>query len=133
MKRYTIIKTEGQYNEYCNDLETLTKKYQNKPDGGVLDLIETITLLIERYDQENSFTGDTDPIQLLKYLMEENNLKNKDLVRLLGLSKGHISDILNYKKGLSKMVIRTLSERFKVRQEAFNRSYPLILEKESVS
>ena len=52
-------------------------------------------------------------------------MKAKDLVNLLGVSKGYVSDILHYKKGLSKEVIRKLAERFKVSQEAFNRPYPL--------
>jgi HTH-type transcriptional regulator/antitoxin HigA len=43
----------------------------------------------------------------------------------LGVSKGYVSEILHYKKGLSKDVIRKLAERFKVTQEAFNREYKL--------
>jgi Predicted transcription regulator containing HTH domain len=46
---------------------------------------------------------------------------------LLNVSKGYVSDILNYKKGLSKDVIRKLADRFKVSQEAFNRPYKLIV------
>ena len=57
--------------------------------------------------------------------MNDHNLKAKDLVDLLKVSKGYISDILNYKKGLSKDVIRKLAKRFKVSQEAFNRPYKL--------
>jgi HTH-type transcriptional regulator/antitoxin HigA len=57
--------------------------------------------------------------------MQENNLKRKDIASLLNVSKGHLSDILNYKKGLSKNVIRILAEKFKIRQSAFNRPYKL--------
>jgi len=57
--------------------------------------------------------------------MEERNFKAKDLVDILGVSKGLVSDILNYKKGLSKEIIRSLSDYFKVPQEAFNRPYEL--------
>jgi HTH-type transcriptional regulator/antitoxin HigA len=52
-------------------------------------------------------------------------LKAKDLADWLGMSKGYVSDILHYKKGLSKEVIRKLAERFKIRQDAFNRPYNL--------
>ena len=58
--------------------------------------------------------------------LEEQSLKPKDLVEILELSKGTISKILNYHKGLSKNSIRRLSEYFKVTQEAFNRLYKLI-------
>jgi HTH-type transcriptional regulator/antitoxin HigA len=57
--------------------------------------------------------------------MRNHNLKAKDLVSILGVSKGLVSDILNYKKGLSKDIIRILSLYFKVSQEAFNRPYKL--------
>lgn len=57
--------------------------------------------------------------------MAEKKLKAKNLVEILQVSKGLVSDILNYKKGLSKDVIRGLAEYFKVSQEAFNRPYEL--------
>jgi HTH-type transcriptional regulator/antitoxin HigA len=110
---------------YCNDLEKLTSQYQNKPSDELLDMIDTITLLIEKYDDEHSQLKEVDPIQLLKTLMGENKLTQKNLAELLHISKGHLSDILNYKKGLSKNVIRILAERFKVRQSAFNKPYKL--------
>jgi HTH-type transcriptional regulator / antitoxin HigA len=87
------------------------------------DEIELLTLLIEKWGDDNNSFDDVDPITLLHSLMEEKNLKAKDLVEILGVSKGLISDILNYKKGLSKEIIRGLSDYFKVSQEAFNRPY----------
>lgn len=60
--------------------------------------------------------------------MEEHDLKAKDMVEILDLSKGTISKILNYHKGLSKDTIRKLSDYFKVSQEAFNRPYRLVHE-----
>jgi len=125
MKAYTIIRNEEQYRTYCNDLEKLTFEYQKKPDDGIHDLIETITLLIEKYDEEHSTMKELDPVQVLKALMADNNMKQRDLAQLLKISKGHVSDILSYKKGLSKNVMRMLSNRFKVRQDAFNRPYKL--------
>ena len=128
MKNYTIIRTDDQYVNYCNDLEKITLKYRTKPTEQLIDLIDTIVLLIERYDEEHTQLNEIDPIQLLKSLMNDNSIKQKDLAELLHVSKGHLSDILNYKKGLSKNVIRILSERFKVRQSAFNRPYKLSVE-----
>ena len=57
--------------------------------------------------------------------MEEHKMKATDLVELLGVSKGYVSEILNYKKGMSKEVIRKLATHFKVSHEAFNRVYEL--------
>jgi HTH-type transcriptional regulator/antitoxin HigA len=89
------------------------------------DEIELLTLLIEKWDEENNSFDDVDPITLLHSLMEERRLKAKDLVEILGVSKGLVSDILNYKKGLSKEIIRGLSSYFKVSQAAFNKEYKL--------
>jgi HTH-type transcriptional regulator/antitoxin HigA len=125
MKAYTIIRNEEQYWMYCNDLEKLTSEYGENPSEKLHDFIETITLLIEKYDEAHTTMEELDPIQLLKSLMNDNHMKQQDLAQLLKVSKGHVSDILNYKKGLSKKVIRLLSNRFKVRQDAFNRTYKL--------
>lgn len=57
--------------------------------------------------------------------MADHAIKAKDLVELLHISKGYVSDILNYKKSLSKDIIRKLAGHFKMSQEAFNRPYKL--------
>ena len=121
--KYTVIKSEKQYNDYCQTLETLLE-YNEK---GIVtqDEIDLITLLIEKWDADHFTMNDVNPIELLHSLMQDHHLKAKDLVRILGISKGLVSDILNYKKGLSKDIIRILSGYFKVSQEAFNRPYKL--------
>jgi HTH-type transcriptional regulator/antitoxin HigA len=120
--KYTVIKNEKQYNEYCDILEKLIGLRNNS----LSDEIELLTLLIERWDTEHNTFYNLDPIELVRFLMKENKLKAKDLANILDLSKGTISKILNYHKGLSKETIRNLSERFKVSQEAFNRPYKLV-------
>ena len=121
--KYKIIKSIEQYILYCKELESLleTKTKSNE----VKDEIELLTLLIQKWDEEHSPMKAADPIELLHFLMRENNLKAKDIAIKLGVSKGLVSDILNYKKGLSKEIIRLLACEFKVSQEAFNRPYKL--------
>jgi len=120
--KYKIIKTDVQYNRYCDALETLVDSKKTK---AVQDEIELLNLLIEKYDADHNSFDDADPIELLKALMKEHKMKAVDLANLLDVSEGLVSDILNYKKGLSKETIRILSERFKLNQEAFNRPYEL--------
>jgi len=122
--KYTVIKSESQYSDYCRSLEELLENNVNSKDSG--DEIELLTLLIEKWDAEHSTLKEVNPIELLHSLMNDHNLKAKDMVTMLGVSKGLVSDILNYKKGLSKEIIRTLASHFKVSQEAFNRPYKLI-------
>jgi HTH-type transcriptional regulator/antitoxin HigA len=85
-----------------------------------------LTLLIEKWDNDHNSMKELNPIELLKVLMEEHNLKAQDLAVILDLSKGTVSKILNYRKGISKDSIRKLSEKFKVSQAAFNKPYRLI-------
>lgn len=122
--KYTVIKDVEQYRAYCDILERLILNDHKTRE----DEIELLTLLIEKWDNEHNTFNDSDPIELLKALMEEHNLKAKDLAEILNLSKGTVSKILNYHKGLSKDTIRKLSYYFKLSQEAFNRPYKLINE-----
>jgi len=121
--KYTIIKNREQYNQYCKHLEDILVLGNGE---SFQDEIDLLTLLIEKYDEEHNTFKETDPIILLRSLMHDHHLKPQDMTLILGISKGYVSDILNYKKGLSKEVIRKLAERFKVRQEAFNRPYKLV-------
>lgn len=121
--QYKIIKSDAQYNRYCDALEALVDS--GKKTKAVQDEIELLNLLIEKYDAEHNSFDDADPIELLKSLMKDHKMKAVDLSILLDVSEGLVSDILNYKKGLSKETIRILSERFKLNQEAFNRPYEL--------
>jgi len=120
--KYTVIKDIEQYEKYSNILEELILRDEKE----IQDEIELLTLLIEKWDNEHNTLNDSNPIELLNALMEEHDLKAKDLIDILDLSKGTISKILNYQKGLSKDTIRKLSDYFKINQEAFNRPYKLI-------
>lgn len=127
--KYKVITSKTQYKEYSNVLEELI--FSGCKDRNTKDEIALLTLLIEKWDAEHNSFDELDPIKLLQSLIEEHNLKPKDLVDLLDISKGYVSDILHYKKGLSKEVIRKLSDRFKVSQEAFNRPYKLVVPQNS--
>lgn len=121
---YKVIKTEKQYYNYCRILEELVNL--KKKSRLQQDTIELLTLLIEKWDEEHNSFSDADPIEMLKYLMTENKLKAVELAGILGISKSLMSDILNYRRGLSKEIIRKLAEHFKLSQEAFNKPYKLI-------
>ncbi len=126
--KYKIIKTRKQYDEYCQILEDLVSS-NDRDNKNIEEEIELLTFLIEKWDAEHHSFSRMDPVEMLKILMKENNIKSKDLVEILGVSKGMVSSILNYRRGFSKENIRTLSRYFKISQEAFNRPYKLIGEK----
>ena len=118
--KYSVIKNKEQYDAYCEVLETLLENSTVNAEE-----IELLTLLIEHYDAESNSFKEINPIELLKSLMRDHGLRPSDLAKYLDISRGYVSDILNYKKGLSKNVIRKLASRFSLSQEAFNRAYKL--------
>jgi HTH-type transcriptional regulator/antitoxin HigA len=121
--KYRVIKTRTQYKEYATKLEDLV--FSGYSDKEVKDEIDLLTLLIEKWDTDHNTFKDVDPVRLLHSFMKDHRLNNMDLVNILGISKGYVSEILHYKKGLSKDVIRKLAHHFKVSQETFNRPYKL--------
>ena len=121
--KYKVISSNTQYKEYSKILENLI--FTELKSKNLNDEIALLTLLIEKWDNDHNSFNDLDPVQLLQSFMESHQLKAKDLVDMLGVSKSYVSEILNYRKGFSKVVIRKLAIYFKVSQEAFNRPYVL--------
>jgi len=123
--KYTVIKNEEQYNLYCDMLIAILETVEQTP--AMQDEIDLLTLVLEKYDNDRNLCTYRDPVQLLQSFMTDHKLSATGLASLLQVSKGYVSDILNYKKGLSKDLIRKLADHFKVRQDAFNRHYELKL------
>ena len=75
-----------------------------------------LELLIEDFDnktiEELGNPKDMEPVELLKYLLEENNLKKSDLARQLNVSRQLITEIVNYKRNISKRMVMKLAEQF---------------------
>lgn len=122
---FKAIKTEKQYYEYNRIVRDLVFEKEKKTKYD-LDVIDLLTVLIEHYDMEHNTIGDADPVDLLKFIMDQHKMKPAEMAKLLGISKSLMSDILNYRRGFSKPIIRKLAERFKMRQDAFNRPYKLV-------
>ena len=121
--KFKMISSNTQYKEYSKILENLIlSKFKTK---NLNDEIALLTLLIEKWDNDHNSFNELDPVQLLHSLMDSHQLKAKNLVDMLGVSKSYVSEILNYRKGFSKIVIRKLASHFKVSQEAFNKPYVL--------
>ena len=94
-----VIKTKKQYQEYLDWVDELFDKKvkANSPDG---ETLQVALLLIKQYEDAHYSIPMPDPIDAIKLKMEEQGLKNKDLIGKIG-SKGYISAILNKRKPLS--------------------------------
>ena len=121
--KYKIITSEKQYDGYCKTLENLV--FEKTKTKDIKEEIALLTLLVEKWDGEHNIFDDLDPVQVLKAAMKEHKMKSAGLAKKLNVSPGLISDIVNYKKGFSKDVIRQLATLFKLSHETFNRPYQL--------
>jgi HTH-type transcriptional regulator/antitoxin HigA len=74
--------------------------------------------LIEAYEEEHHSIPDASPLEVLRALMEANDLRQKDLVPIFG-SESSVSEILHKKRDLNKTHIEKLSKRFLVSPAVF--------------
>ena len=98
------IKTEQDYEKALERLEIIFDSPANTNEG---DEAEILSMLIDNYENEHYPIDAPDPIEAIKIRMEEMNLKQKDLVGVIG-GKSRVSEILNKKKRLTVDMIREL-------------------------
>lgn len=116
-----IIKTEKQYNQALTRLEVIFDASPKSKEGKEAELL---VLLIENYEEENYKIEAPDPIVAIRIRMEELNLKQKDLVGIVG-SKGIVSEVLNRKRQLTVKMIRKLSEKLNLTHSTLIQEYKL--------
>jgi len=109
------IRTQRDYKAATAIVDRLAVRQEGTLSRGEQDYLDTLTLLIEAYDDEHFKikTRAMEPVDVLKYLMEQSGMKTADLGRLLD-NRGLASLILNGHRALSKTHIRILSDYFKV-------------------
>ena len=115
-KKPEVVHTESQNDAYIKILEELAGKENLTP--GEEKLAELLALLIEDFETQHYEFGDAGPLDVIRHLMEENGLRNKDLVDVFG-TPSIVSDVLNGKRNLTKAHIERLSVRFGVSPAVF--------------
>ena len=99
-----VIKTEAQYEA---TLARVEKIFDAKPDTPMGDELELLLLLVESYEEKKFPIGPPDPIDALRFRMEQEGLKPKDLIPYIG-SKSKVSEVLSGQRPLSLTMIRKL-------------------------
>ena len=114
-----IIRNEKEYDDALNRIDELMEL---NPELGTAqsDELEILVLLVEKYEEINWNISTPDPIEAIKYRMEEMNLKQKDLVPYIG-NKSKVSELLNRKISLSLSMIRNLSQALHIQAETLLR------------
>jgi HTH-type transcriptional regulator/antitoxin HigA len=115
------IKTEKDYDKALERLELI---FDASPDSKEGDEAEILSLLIENYENKYYPIESPDPIEAIKIRMEEMNMKQKDLIGIIG-GKSSVSEILNKKKRLTVEMIRELEQILNISASVLVSSYKL--------
>ena len=115
-----ILKTEKDYDKALNRIDELME-LNPKLGTKESDELEILALLVEKYEELNWNIETPDPIEAIKYRMEEMNLKQKDLIPYVG-NKSKVSELLNRKISLSLSMVRNLSQALHIPVETLVKS-----------
>jgi HTH-type transcriptional regulator/antitoxin HigA len=113
----SVIHGEKENDRYLAMLEELDQR-GNKLTPAEQRLADLLTLLIEDFEEKAYTLEPASPIEVLRELMDTNNLKQKDLVDVFG-TPSIVSEVLNGKRGLTVEHIKKLSRRFHISPEVF--------------
>lgn len=114
-----VISSDEEYDR----VEEIFNRLMNKGEDGLSPeedrLFDLLANLLEDYERRTlPLLPESSPLETLKFLMSENDLKQKDVVPIFG-SQGIASEVLSGKRAISKMQAKALAERFRVSAELF--------------
>jgi len=114
-----VIKTEKDYNQALKRLEKIFHAPTESKEG---DEAEIISILIEKYEDDHYPIDATDPIEAIKFRMEQMGMNNNDLAEIIGY-KSRVSEIFSRKRKLTLKMIRNLHEKLKIPYESLIAKY----------
>lgn len=113
------IKTKKEYNQALERLELIFDAKKDSKEG---DELEVLGILIEKYEDEHFPIGLPDPIEAIKFRMEQLGYNQADLAKVVGL-KSRASEILNKKRKLSLEMVRQLHDKLKIPTDILIQAY----------
>ena len=113
------IRNEEDYQKALDRLEDIFDAKKGTEEG---DELEILSILIDRYENENFPIGMPDPIEAIKFRMEQMGMNQKDLAEVVGF-KSRVSEILNKKRKLTLDMIRKLNTNLHIPTEVLVQDY----------
>ncbi len=114
-----VIKTEEEYNQALKRFEII---FDSLPDTTEGDEAELLAILIEKYEEENYPIEAPDPIEAIKFRMEQMDMNNNDLAKVIGY-KSRVSEIFNHKRKLTLKMIKNLHDKLNIPYESLLAHY----------
>jgi len=113
------IRNEQDYQNALDRLEVIFDAKRGTEEG---DELEILSILIDNYENEHFPIGMPDPIEAIKFRMEQMGMKQKDLAEVLGF-KSRVSEILNKKRKLTLEMVRKLNTQLHIPTEVLIQDY----------
>ena len=114
----TVVRTEKENEEMLAAIWEMMKKGEDKLSAEEFALLELMSVLVERFEEEHYPIPDSPPHRILQHLMEARDTKQADLVPILG-GRGRVSELVNGKRAISKTQAKALANFFYVSAELF--------------
>ena len=114
-----LIKTEEDYEQALKRLEQIFHAPVDSVEG---DEAEILSILIEKYEDEHYPIDAPDPIEAIKFHMEQKDLTRKELAKIIGY-KSRVSEIFNGKRKLTLKMIRNLHDKLDIPYESLMGEY----------
>lgn len=106
MMEIAPIKSNRDYRRVLKEIETLMRARRNSPEGDRLDVLVT---LVEAWERKHYRLDLPDPVEAIKYHMDQSGLQPKDLIPFIG-SRNRVHEVLNGRRELTLSMIRRLHE-----------------------
>lgn len=116
------IKTEADYREALKEIESLMDAKPDTPEGDMLDVLST---LVEAYERKAYPMEQPDPVEVIKFYMEQHGLTPKDLIPVIG-QRNRVHEVLNHRRSLTLRMIRRLHEAFGISADALIKESPIL-------
>ena len=113
------IRNNNDYQNAMKRLEEIFDAKRDTPDG---DELEILSILIDHYETERFKIDMPDPIEAIKFRMEQMDMRQRDLGEIIGY-KSRVSEILNRKRKLNLRMVRKLSSSLKISPEVLIQDY----------
>ena len=111
-----VIHNDAELEMYTDALFQLTALAS--PSSSEVEAIELLTLLVERYEEEHYSVPKADPVSIVRFLIEQQNLTQRDLIPQFG-SESAVSMFMTGQRNLTLEQVRKLSARFKLPSDVF--------------
>jgi HTH-type transcriptional regulator/antitoxin HigA len=108
------IHNEDDYRVALRQIETLMNAQENTPEGDLLDILVT---LVEAYERKAYPISLPDPVEAIKFHMEQNEMTPKDLEPVIG-RMNRVYEVLNHTRPLTLKMIRNLHGQFGIPAES---------------